>query len=977
MRNFNARRFLCTTTIIAGFAAMPAFAQTDTQPAASQETAADATKDIVVTGTLIRNPNLTASMPVNVVNDAEILKRAPSTVEELVRSLPGVSPSIGSQVNNGANGVNTIDLRGLGSQRNVVLLDGNRVVPTLANGATDLNVIPLALVQRVDVLTGGASTTYGADAVSGVVNFVTRQDFQGLDLRSTYKISEQGDGAAFRADMTLGANFADGRGNAVISFGYSDIKPVYQNRPFALLTVDSKSGRASGSSGTTVPTRIDVGGTSYQINPTGTSLVPYYQGYNFNPYNIFQTPLTRKSVYAATHYEVADGVEVYARGMFSQTVIQSIIAPSGIFGDPKTIPGNNPYLNSTIRDQLCTANGIALGATCDNNPAIPLPAVYRRLVELGPRVSTFENNVYDFRAGVRYDVSSSTKLDVGAAYGRSEQTQTQSGYVLNSRVQQALNATNTTSCIDTTNNCVPLNLFGPAGSITPAQVAFIQGQSTIRINTELTQLHALYSGDFGLTLPGASEPVNFALGAEYRKYTYQRIPDAFAQSPGELGGAGGAILPFTGGYDVKEVFGELIAPLVSDKPLFHELTLEAGARYSAYNIQAPGNPTFNTFTYKGGLTWAPTDDIRFRGNYQRAVRAPNINELFAPTSTNLTNLTTDPCQGTAPLGNPNLTAVCLAQGAPAPSIGVIPQPNSGQVNATFVTSTTLKPEKADTFTVGVVLTPKSVIPNFTLSVDYYNIIINNAITFATPGDAIDACFANITAASATSPACTVIRRNPANGGLSGSSATTPGLLLLETNLGRLATDGIDLTANYNRQFGDFGLDLNFVGNWTNHLRFQAAPSSVNRECVGYYSANCGPALGQIQPKLSWQQRTTVSLGEGSLSLLWRHIDPVRYEPGLPPLFNGVITNASGINYALAGQTVNFNRIPAYDYFDLTAQFEIEKRYQIVIGIQNLFNRQPPIVGGQAGSTTANSGNTFPSTYDPLGRSFSVSARVKF
>ena len=979
MSNQIRSRLLVSTLLVSAAAlAQPAYAQDQSStPAPAAEQTASAQGDVVVTGTLIRNPNLTASMPVNVVNDAEIMKRAPSTVEELVRSLPGVSPSIGSAVNNGATGVNTIDLRGLGPQRNVVLLDGNRIVPSLANGATDLNVIPLALVQRVDVLTGGASTTYGADAVSGVVNFVTRQDFSGLDVRSSYRVTEKGDGGAFRADVTVGGNFADGRGNAVLSFGYTDIKPVYQVRPFSLYTVSSTSGVASGSSFTSTPTTISFPGANRQVNPTGTAFQNQYQGFNFNPYNIFQTPLTRKSVYAATHYEIADGLEVYARGMFAQNTIQQIIAPSGVFGDPLTIPGNNPYLTPSMRDEICTRNGIALGASCNNNPALSLPGVYRRLVELGPRISNFENNLYDARVGVRYDVTSSIKLDVGASYGRSEQTQTQSGYVLNSRIQQSLNATNTTSCINTSGNCVPLNLFGPTGSITPAMVNFIKGQSTIRVNTELTQFRGLLSGDFGLTLPGASQPVSFAVGAEYRKYSYERIPDAFAQNPGELGGAGGAILPFTGGYNVKEVYGELIAPIVNDKPFFRELTLEAGARYSSYSIQAPGNPKFDTFTYKGGLTWAPADAIRFRGNYQRAVRAPNINELFAPTATGLTSLTTDPCAGAAPTTNANLAAVCLAQGAPAASIGVINNPSAGQANATFVTSTALKAEMADTFTVGAVITPRNLIPGFTLSVDYYNIRINNAITFATPGDAIDACFGNITAASATSAACTSIRRNPANGGLSGSSANTPGMLLVESNLGRLTTDGIDVTANYNKQFGDFGLDLNFNGNWTNSLKFRAAPTSLNRECVGYYSANCGPALGQIQPRLSWQQRTTLSVGDASLSLLWRHLSSAKYEPGLPALYSGVITNAPGINYALAGQTVNFNRIPSYDYFDLTAQFDIEKRYQLVIGMQNMFNRQPPIVGGQAGTTAANSGNTFPSSYDALGRTFSVAVRAKF
>lgn len=1000
-------------------------------PASTSDTASNDTSptgsDIVVTGSLIRNPNLTSSTPVTVVSESEVIKRAPTTVEELVRTLPGVSPGIGSQVNNGSNGTNTVDLRGLGVQRNLVLLDGNRIVPSLANGAVDLNVIPLALVSRVDLLTGGASTTYGADAVSGVLNFITRRDFTGLDVRLTNKILETGDARSFRGDVTVGANFADDRGNAVLSLGYTTTDPVYQTQGFSTFGIDSVSGVASGASGTSVPTRI-FGGAS-QVSADGNSLVPTYNRFNFNPYNIFQTPLVRKSLYAATHYDVADGVEFYARGMFAQNTIRSIIAPSGIFGNSLTIPANNPYLNAGIRNQICatnftnqtanaTANAAAgnaalaafytadaarytpancaaqTGTTASNantgvvGNSLNLGGVYRRTVEVGPRISNYENNVYDVRAGFKIDVGHIGSLDIAGAYGRSEQTQTQSGYTITQRIQQAVNANNTTTCIDTSGNCVPLNLFGPAGSISSAQAAFIQGQSTVRINTELSQVHAILNGDV-TTLGTATNPISFAVGGEYRKYTYERIPDAFAQDPSALGGAGGAITPFAGSYDVKEAFGEIIAPIFNGKPFFNELTLEAGIRYSSYSINAAGNPSFGATTYKGGAQWEPVKGIRFRGTYQRAVRAPNIGELFSPTVTALTNLTVDPCQGASPVGNANLTAICRAQGASITQIGTIPAPNSGQINATFVTNPAIKPEKADTFTVGAVFSPRDYVPGLTLSVDYYNIVINNAITFATPGDLINACFGTVTAASATSAACTVIRRNPENGGLSGPSSTTFGLLSPETNLGRLATDGIDLTANYNHKFGEFGLDLNFVGNWTNHNRFQASPGSINRDCVGYYSVNCGASLGQILPKYSWQQRTGLTFGAASVSLLWRHIGAVQYEGQAADylargftatnrnLFSGTITNASGINSAVAGQVVNFNKINAYDYFDLTLQFEIGKSYLLTLGTQNLFNRQPPIVGGQAGATAANSGNTFPSTYDPLGRSFNASVRVKF
>ena len=984
--NFRAR-LLCSTLLI-GAAALPSAAY-------AQDTAAEPaeeTTEVVVTGTLITNPNLISSSPVSVIGESEIQLRNEGNAEELIRDLPGVVPGIGSSTNNGNGGFATVDLRGLGAQRNLVLLDGNRLVVANQSGTVDLNSVPVALIQRTEVLTGGASTTYGADAVSGVVNFITRKDFAGVELAVGNSITERGDGHSFRADLTLGVNFDDGRGNAVLSLGYQEADPVYQgSRDISVFEVGGVNGRASGSSATSVPTTIAIRpnalpGTNAvrnQLNPASTLLVPEYSGFNFNPYNIFQTPYKRHNIYAAANYEVSDMVEVYARGMFSRNVVSTIIAPSGIFGEALTIRGDNPYLPAGVRDQLCTSAGIALGAACNTNTAIPMLEVYRRTTELGPRVSEYTTTMFDYRAGAKFKFSESIALDVSAGYGESDLVQIQSGYVLRSRVQQALNATNTTSCIVTTNNCVPLNLFGPQGSITPEQAAFLAGSSTITIKNKLSQARALLTGDFGANL-WADEAIGFAIGAEYRKYEYARLPDNFAAVPGELGGAGGAILPFVGGYDVKEAYGELIAPIVADAPFFHSLTAEAGIRYSSYSVDAPGNPSFETTTWKAGLSWEPVESLKLRGNYQRAVRAPNVDELFRPVATQLTNLAVDPCQGTAPVGNSNLTLACLNQGAAA--VGAIPAPTAGQINFTGGGSPTIQPETADTFTVGAIFRP-TFVPGLTVSVDYYNIKVNDAITRQTPDDALAACFgsnpATITAAQANSTACRIIRRNPATGSLSGSPATTFGLSLPLTNLGRLATDGIDVAINYQRQFGDVGLNLNFTGNWTNHLRFRASPTSLNRECVGYYSVNCGPSNaasgGQIQPKFSFQQRTTLSFGPADVSLLWRYIHPVRYEPGLPPIFSGTITGAPGpaASSPLVGRTENFNHIEAYHYFDLTTRFEVNEHLDLVFGVTNLFDREAPITGSTIGATGANSGNTFPSTYDTLGRRFQASAKIRF
>src|SRR5438270_5729187 len=297
----------------------PAGIQTNESAAPAQPTSA---QEIVITGTLIRNPNLVASAPVTVVGHDEVQLRQSNTAEEILRTIPGAAPSIGAQVNNGSGGSAYVNLRGLGSNRNIVLLDGVRIVPVDLIGRVDLNTIPLALVDRVDVLTGGASSTYGADAVSGVVNFITRSDFAGMELAVSDQITQRGDGNYLRGDLSLGANFADGRGNAVISLGYQESDPVYQggDRPYSNVALSSANASSlnSATSATSVPTVIDLispgntaactnpTGTSCQVNPTGTDIVPFYQGYNFNPYNVFQTPFKRYNLSSSPHYYITD-----------------------------------------------------------------------------------------------------------------------------------------------------------------------------------------------------------------------------------------------------------------------------------------------------------------------------------------------------------------------------------------------------------------------------------------------------------------------------------------------------------------------------------------------------------------------------------------------------------------------------------------------------------------------------------------------
>lgn len=957
-------------------------ANTEMAPAEGVQNS-EAEGEIIVTGTLIRNPNLQTSSPVSVVGEQEIEYRQSNNAEQLLRDIPANVPSIGAQVNNGQGGASFVNLRNLGPGRNVVLLNGARLTPVALGSAIDLNNIPLALVERVDVLTGGAVTTYGADAISGVVNFITKDDFAGMELDLTNQITQRGDGYTFRGDLSVGANFDDGRGNAVLSVGYQKSNPIYQGeRSFSVFNISGYNGEASGSSAAVPGVYIGPGGFG-QINPEGTDIVPgqIYDFFNFNPYNIFQTPFRRYNIFGSANYDVSDAVEVYGSALFSNNVISSIIAPSATFFNTYTFPLSNPFIPDALLNRICGGLGLT-AAQCaasaaaqdesDPNYRTFRAQVRRRFVEGGVRSTRFTTTAFSQRIGVRGDITDNLEFDLFGSYGQGEQNNQTLGFGLRSRLQQALLSTDPNTCLDTTGGCVPFNVFGPQGSITPDMLNFVTGPALLDTSfSSQINVRGVISGDFGIGSPWAANPVGVAIGTEYRKLKARTEADLPSQTPGEVLGAGGANPPVRGGYNVKEIFGEIIAPLIEDRPFFHSLTIEAGARLSDYST------TGRSFTWKAAGQWEPVRSMKLRGSYNKATRSPNIGELYFPQEVGLGNLAVDPCQGAAPVNDPVLRAVCLAQGAPVGSIGLIQAPAAGQVNVTFGGNPNLDVERATTWTVGFVAQP-DFLPGFTATVDYFNIKLRDAISSPTEGDVIAACFGNLSAASATDPACTSIRRDPATGELSGGADTTPGLPLVTSNQGRIATDGVDVALNYRRDLGFAGLNLSLLGTWTDESKFQASPGSINRECVGFYSVNCG----SIQPEITFNQRSTLSFGGTDLSLLWRYMDKVRFEPqqladDIATAIDAGCTDPAGADPDGCVVDPRFRTIPAEHYFDFTLQQEVLRNFTFTFTVMNLLDNKPKVVGSDVGSTAFNSGNIYPSSYDPLGRRFAAGARVRF
>jgi iron complex outermembrane recepter protein len=945
--------------VVIGIAMMstPAFAQNDELAAATANQ-----PSIVVTGTRITNPNLEQSSPIQVVGQDEIDYRQATNAEELIGELPGIAPGTNSSVNNGSNGTSTLNLRNIGSTRSLVLLDGTRLVPSTIASQTDLNIIPVALVERVEVITGGASSVYGADAISGVANFVLRRDFEGLEAAFTFGINERGDGERIRGDVTLGANFDDGRGNASLSIGYQEVDDVLQAS--RLISQNATFGGNALGSGTSVPTRFN----GRQVDPAGQTLVPTYNTFNYAPFNYFQTPFERYNIFGTANYEVTPGIEVYTRGMFTNSTVSLQLAPSGLFGDPFALPLNNPFLTDTQVQQICASFAVPIDpVTCtaarnaadpnDPNYLAPDVIINRRLVEQGPRQTDIVTNQFQLWAGVRGDLSPTISYDVYATYGESQRTTTRTNWGLKSRIEQALVATSTTTCFDASNGCFPINLQGggPGGTnIDPRSVTFFNQPSGFTDSTSLSVVNASLNGTFGETGFFTETPIGFAVGVEYREYNASRIADVSAGTQDEVLGTGAPAPTFSGGYDVIEGFAELIVPILEDVPGFYSLQAEGGVRVSDYSN------TGTSTTWKAGGSWEPFEGFRFRGIYSVSVRSPNIGELFAPVTTGLTPLPVDPCAGANPVGNATLTAICIAQGAPAATIGLIPQPSAAQINATAGGNTNLDVEEATSVTLGLVATPPQV-PGLVISVDYFDIEVTGAITTPNPGDILLPCYGANSDGNGTDPAqCANIGRNPLNGSLNGGGETL-GLILQLSNLGEINTSGVDFRVNYTMpmSFGSINWDLN--GTWTDTLTFNANPANplnVTRECVGLYSGNCEP----ITPEWAFNLRTTVSIDDlVDVSLLWRWIDGVEYE-------------RRGLGDGFLDESEAFD---AANYFDLTVRSNVSENFDVTLSIFNLLDRDPPKTSSFIGSSSYNSGETYPTTYDALGRRYSVTGRLRF
>ncbi|MVZ97575.1 TonB-dependent receptor [Sphingorhabdus sp. IMCC26285] len=949
-------------------AALAIGAALSSAPVFAQEAAEEASEQpaIVVTGSRIARPDLESSSPVSVVTSEQIQLSGTNNAEEYLRDLPQAVPAIGGNTNNGNPGVATLDLRNLGEERTLILVDGKRFVPFDSNGIVDLNMIPAALIERAEVLTGGASSVYGSDAVAGVVNFVMKKNFEGFEADAQYGITEKGDGQNRSFSITAGVNSEDGRGNLVVNATYVKVDAVTQGaRDFSRDVLAAKDLGAGGGS-STVPEGVIDGLVAFGgrgIFDAAGNLAPFdikKQGFNFNPFNLLLTPQNKWTATALARYEINDSIEFYGRSSFANSRVSTIIAPSGTFGFEFDLNYlTNPNLSAQAKAILAQNDVTAAGDTTPGDGNIKIN-FRRRTTELGTRNTVFENTAYQLVGGFRGDISESVKWETFAQWGRTSRTQSFENDLSFDAVQAGI--------LDGS-----VNLFGPG------KLSLEAGQ---KIRLDLQQIDAtsqfvaggFLTADLPFTL-ASDTPGGIVIGAEFRREKSIAKPDQNLIEGNSIGF--GSSTPIDAQLTTKELYAELNVPIVTDKPFFHSFSLEAGIRHSDYtNLDkqiARGN-NFKTTSFKVGGEWSPVEDLKIRGGFNRAVRAPNLNEIGQPFTPGTGDANFDHCES-VDRGQPivlskdvvnnlnrgaaatELLNLCVATGVPLAALqaGLVDGIVAGQINNFSGGNINLTPEKADTFTIGAVFKP-SFLRGFTASVDFYDINVKNAIFSVPEQEAIIACYE--IEKKADGFFCSRIKRNPLNGSLSGGLDT--GVDSSTVNIGGARNRGIDFAASY--QF-DIGEDTNlaFAVNATRTLKSTLDFGASVRECAGRLGGICLRPL----PKLQWIQTSTLEHGPWTFQLRWQHI--------------GKLTNDS-VAFGLGGAVAEDFAVPvigARDYFDLYGSVEVAKSLKFRAGINNLLDSLPPIVGNDFGGTTENSGNTYPGTYDPLGRSFFVGATLSF
>jgi iron complex outermembrane recepter protein len=991
-------------------------------------------QEVVVTGSRIAAPNLESISPVTAITSEEIKTTGVVRIEDLLNSLPQVVADQGSGLSMGSNGTATLNLRGLGAQRTLVLVNGRRLqggdpganlgsTPAFASAA-DINQIPVALIERVDVLTGGASSTYGADAVAGVVNFIMNDHFEGVRLDSNFGIynhsNHEGyinplltanhfppvtgtnwDGSNKDFTVVLGQAFADGAGHMEGYLGYRRTAPItadHRDHAACVLTYGSSGAggpyfcSGSSNSAPTVFYDASVGDAkSYQLDPNG-NVVKKYARYNYAATHYLERNDERYTAGFFGKLKLNDHVEAYTEFSFMDDITTGAYAPAGSFlGSGHAIDsdnglpdgnmsvncgvgaygnaGMNPYLTTSEFASFCgpaftnatrpagnTSAAYQIGANGDAQLLIA-----RRNIEGGPRQDNYTHTAYRGVVGLRGEIVEGWTYDAFGLFSQTRSLDYHNNDTSTSNMQNALFAvkdpiTGQIVCRGGQPSCVPWNIWNPSTPPSAASLAYISAPGLYSAQSSEDVVSAYVSGDMtsrGGKTPWAADGLKVVFGTEYRRDTLTTNPDQELLTA-DLAGFGSPIVPVNALAHVWEAFTEARMPLVHDAPFVKSLDFEAGYRYSSYSAG------FNTNTYKFGVEWAPTSDVRFRGSYNQAVRVPNLQELFQPQHVGLDGSTDFCAAGT------KLTALqCSYLGVTAAQYGTsgVPGSPASQYNGLIGGSTGLKPETAKTTNVGVVFTP-SFLPGFSATVDYTDIKITNLVQSYGTNTIQANCLAS---ADPNSSWCKLIHRTVLGDLWTSSQGYVIDPLL---NEGGLENKGIDVGMAYRLDMGSLGkfrtrLDAGYL------LKLLYSPGAgAPYECAGQFGPTCSantPPAPKYRHRLALDWDTPLT--GFSTGLTWRY-----YGSAQNSLLNPGSPDYKGAAYGIPPDA----QLPKISFLDMRVSYNINK-ITVRVGANNVLDKDPPTIDtlNDTGNSIYGESNTFPSMYDTLGRYIYANVTIDF
>jgi iron complex outermembrane recepter protein len=950
-------------------------AEQQVEPAQEDEDQVRIVEEVTVTGTLIPRKDLESLSPVAVVNPEEVTYQGTGRVEDLIQQLPQAFAAQNSTIANGASGTASVQLRNLGSVRTLGLINGRRMASGDAyETAADLNFIPSALISRVDILSGGASSAYGADAVAGVVNFVLDTEFEGvrgeimwngfqhnnnnaqareINASRGYVVPEGSafDNGGYNLNLAVGGKFGEGKGHASAYVDYRDIKAITKDaRDYTNCSVQSlgATGPACGGSGTWQHGYFISNFGDFVLDPATGNTNTFRERrstdvYNFAPLNFMQRNDIKWSGGAFARYRVNENFEPYTEVMLMNDYSDAQIAPSGSFFSTSIINCDNPMMSAQQRQLICG----------DQTTGYTDLFIARRNVEGGGRNDKLQHTNWRLLAGVRGDISETWRYD---AYGMRAQVDAPSVYendFLVSRVEDALDVVGTPGdpstwqCRSGNTGCVPWNVFS-IGGVTQEAVDYLAVPYMYNSGTTTKMLGATLTGDFGFKFPSATEPVEVAIGGELREESLFVTPD-FIRGSGLGAGQGGPTNTVDGSYQTNEAFAELRIPVVQDASGFQDLSLELGYRYA--NYKAIEQESKNNSSWKAMLSWSPVQGFRIRGGLNRAVRAPNVQELFRPQSIGLEG-SEDICAGTSPSAT---LEQCVRTGVRPEQYGRIRENPAGQYNSLLGGNPGLDVETADTVTAGFVWTPRS-ITGLTFTADYFDIEIEDTIDNFFADDTIKACAEN-----GDPQLCALIHRDA----LGTLWLTTDGYTIATNqNIGLLKGRGIDISASYPVNLGNAGfINLAFLG--SSVLEFRQTTPLFDYDCAGFMGNQCGI------PNPKWRHRMRASWNTNfktTFTVGWRFISGVK---------NDDLSDDADIGNPALVQRLELNgsdKFPAFNWFDLAVVYKFHDKVRLTAGVNNIMDKEPPL---GSGLQDIDYGPGYYGTYDPLGRAIFANLQFDF